>query len=113
MNRLYKNNNKLRTLKGVPMSVRLFRWVSPQITAFRRQQLAEKRVGITIICALENRVSQKAHSICRILTAFAGKVNAARVKQSLEKGKTTFLPFSLNLPILRLTERVKQRHKII
>ena len=27
------------------------------------------------ICAFENRVSQKAPSICRIHTAFAGKVN--------------------------------------
>ena len=27
------------------------------------------------ICAFENRVSQKVPSICRILTAFAGKVN--------------------------------------
>ena len=26
-------------------------------------------------CAFENRVSQKVPSICRILTAFAGKVN--------------------------------------
>ena len=34
---------------------------------------------IIIECAFENRVSQKAHSICRIPTAFAGKVNAVRV----------------------------------
>ena len=27
------------------------------------------------ICAFENRVSQKVPSICRILTAYAGKVN--------------------------------------
>ncbi len=31
-----------------------------------------------IYCAFENRASQKAHPICRIPAAFAGKVNAAR-----------------------------------
>lgn len=48
---------------------------------------------------------------CVLKFAYAEKANAAVfINNSLEKGKTALLPFSLHLPIPRLTERVKQRH---
>ena len=73
--------------------------------ALIHENLTSLRFSVSIKFYIFNNNSQEQkshflllHSICRIPTVCAGKVDAARVKQSPEKGKTALLPFSPDLP---------------
>ena len=71
--------------------------VSPQNLGVSQRLWARNARTKIIYCAFENRVSQKAHSICRILTAYGKRVN--------------FCPFYKGEPLKRAKRGRKRRRK--